>query len=143
MSRELKDALKSKQRPSVKARRHMVHVLVESMRQHHPNPTLSEFKIEYISSIHQLQNVMIMFVLYFTAQVKQVASRVVKAHPDSLQDRTERGTLLGTGFHSLAKQMTDRIGYTNRGNDAVRIRHRRRRLLASSDCSVVLTTEVR
>lgn len=49
-------------------------------------------------------------------QARELARRMVRAFPGSLEDHTDDGERIGDGFYSLAKKIKVRVEYTNREN---------------------------
>jgi hypothetical protein len=53
-------------------------------------------------------------------QAREIARKMVRAYPDTLEDRTDDGECISDGYYSLTKKIKIRVEYTNRGNLLVR-----------------------
>ncbi|CAL8236235.1 unnamed protein product [Boreogadus saida] len=78
----------------------MVRMMVDEMRQHCLNPTLS--------------------------QCAFIAKGIIEKYPNSLQDRTEEGEKMGSGHYTLCQQLKSRVDNLNRNNTLARLRKERR-----------------
>ena len=97
----VKTAIRSSKRPAYSQRKKMIRDVVEAMTKCHPNPNLTQCRI--------------------------VARRIVRKHPDSFEDRTDEGERMGNGYHSMAKELRNRIEYVTRANTQARLRRPRAR----------------
>ncbi|XP_053191212.1 uncharacterized protein LOC128375020 [Scomber japonicus] len=86
----IRNAIAQETRPSAKDRREMVRVVVDDMRLSALNPSKS--------------------------QCQTVARKIVREHPKSFADVMKDGTLIGSGFGSLATQLKTRVEHVNRGS---------------------------
>ena len=96
----LRRKLNEKEKPDISDRRHMVRMMVDEMRQHCLNPTLS--------------------------QCAFIAKGIIEKYPNSLQDRTEEGEKMGSGHYTLCQQLKSRVDNLNRNNTLARMRKERR-----------------
>ncbi|KAM8741462.1 uncharacterized protein AB9X84_018836 [Acanthopagrus schlegelii] len=100
MRPSLKRAIDAGNRPEPGDRRHMVHVIVDTMREHCLNPTRNDCTI--------------------------VAKDITQMYPSSFLDRTEEGEKIGCGYFTLLQQLKTRVEYVNRDNTLSRLRRPRR-----------------
>lgn len=100
MRPSLKRAIDAGNRPEPGDRRHMVKVIVDSMREHCLNPTRND--------------------------CTTVAKAIIDKYPDSFLDNTEEGEKIGCGYFTLLQQLKTRVEYLNRDNTLSRLRRPRR-----------------
>ncbi|XP_076841673.1 uncharacterized protein LOC143485891 [Brachyhypopomus gauderio] len=96
MRTTLRRAIDACKRPEPEDRRHMVRVIVDSMREQSMNPTRKD--------------------------CTAVAKYITQKYPNSFLDKTEEGDIIGCGYFSLLNQLKTRIEYANRGNTLSRLR---------------------
>ncbi|XP_054587146.1 sterile alpha motif domain-containing protein 3 [Nothobranchius furzeri] len=96
----LKRAIDDGNRPEPGDRRHMVKVIVDSMREHCLNPTRKD--------------------------CTTVAKAITQMYPGSFLDKTDEGEIIGCGYFTLLQQLKTRVEYVNRDNTLSRLRRPRR-----------------
>ncbi|XP_041829977.1 uncharacterized protein LOC121635872 [Melanotaenia boesemani] len=107
MRPSLKRAIDAGNRPEPGDRRHMVKVIVDSMREHCLNPTRKD--------------------------CTTVAKAITQMYPGSFLDNTEEGETIGCGYFTLLQQLKTRVEYVNRDNTLSRLRRPRRSQTSDDD----------
>uniref|UniRef100_A0A8C2HVC6 Uncharacterized protein n=1 Tax=Cyprinus carpio TaxID=7962 RepID=A0A8C2HVC6_CYPCA len=100
MTPNLRTCLAQGKRPEPSDRRHMVRVIVDSIREVCLNPT--------------------------KRQCSEVAQSIIHKYPNSFSDKTEEGELIGCGYYSLLCQLKTRVEHLNRNNTMARLRKPKR-----------------
>ncbi|XP_072571034.1 uncharacterized protein [Paramormyrops kingsleyae] len=100
MTPNLQTCLAQGKRPEASDRRHMVRVIVDSIREVCLNPSKQ--------------------------QCSQIAQSVIQKYPHSFSDKTEEGELIGCGYYSLLCQLKTRVEHLNRNNTMARLRKPKR-----------------
>lgn len=100
MTPNLRTCLAQGKRPEASDRRHMVRVIVDSIREVCLNPT--------------------------KRQCSEIAQSIIQKYPNSFSDKTEEGELIGCGYYSLLCQLKIRVEHLNRNNTMARLRKPKR-----------------